>query len=199
AGSAWVDGVGPPRLQHRRRLRPRDEPAPARPCAAAQRRRGALDRQQGDAVRGRPGGRRRRDRGDGEARPCAERVRRPLPLHAFVDGQEGDRDRAATRRGHPSAPAGAGVDRRRQRLPAAAQTQLEAKHLRYRVVYRLAQNAPANQVLGQIPAAGATVYTGTRVRLTVSRTLRWVKVLSQSGTDGYVSDPFTVPDRWRIR
>jgi hypothetical protein len=28
---------------------------------------------------------------------------------------------------------------------------------------------------------------------------RWVTVLSQSGTDGYVSDSFDVPERWRIR
>jgi serine/threonine protein kinase len=82
---------------------------------------------------------------------------------------------------------------------ASAQTQLEAKHLRYRIVYRLAQNVPKNQVLGQIPGAGATVYQGTRVRLTVARTLQWVKVLAASGADAYASDPFTVPDRWRIR
>jgi hypothetical protein len=43
------------------------------------------------------------------------------------------------------------------------------------------------------------VYQGTRVRLTVSRTQRWVTVLSQSGGDGYESEPFTVPNRWRIR
>jgi serine/threonine-protein kinase len=82
---------------------------------------------------------------------------------------------------------------------ASAQTQLEGRHLRYRVVYRLARNTPVNRVLGQIPAAGATVYSGTRVRLTVARGLRWVKVLSQSGTDFYESDPFTVPEHWRIR
>ncbi|HEY1368971.1 MAG TPA: protein kinase [Gaiellaceae bacterium] len=82
---------------------------------------------------------------------------------------------------------------------ASAQTELEGKHLRYHVVYRLARNAPVNQVLGQIPAAGATVYSGTRVRLTVARTLRWVSVLSRSGTDFYESDPFTVPEHWRIR
>jgi serine/threonine-protein kinase len=81
----------------------------------------------------------------------------------------------------------------------SAQMQLEAKHLRYRVVYRLTQGLPVNQVLGEIPAAGATVYRGTRVRLTATRTLRWVKVFAGSGSDGYESDPFNVPERWRIR
>jgi eukaryotic-like serine/threonine-protein kinase len=80
-----------------------------------------------------------------------------------------------------------------------AQAQLVAKHLRYRVVYRLDRTVPTNQVLGQIPAAGATVYSGTRVRLTVSRTLRWTKVLARSGSDAFVSDPFSVPAHWRIR
>jgi hypothetical protein len=54
-------------------------------------------------------------------------------------------------------------------------------------------------VLEQIPSPGATVYQGAQIRLTVARTLRWVKVLSASGTDGYESDPFTAPERWRIR
>jgi hypothetical protein len=54
-------------------------------------------------------------------------------------------------------------------------------------------------VLAQIPAAGISVYQGTRVRLTISRTLRWMNVFSASGTDAYESDVFTVPDRWRIR
>jgi hypothetical protein len=83
-------------------------------------------------------------------------------------------------------------------LPTA-QTELTAKHLRYYVVYRLTKSAPAGQVLGQIPAAGATVYSGTRVRLTVARTHRWEKVFAYSGTDRYESDPFTVPAQWRIR
>ncbi|HST16349.1 MAG TPA: protein kinase [Gaiellaceae bacterium] len=81
---------------------------------------------------------------------------------------------------------------------AAAQAQLAAKHLRVRIVYRLTSDAP-NVVLRQIPAAGATVYSGTRVRLTVSRTLRWVTVLARSGTEAFVSDAFTVPRHWRIR
>jgi hypothetical protein len=68
-----------------------------------------------------------------------------------------------------------------------------------KVVYRLTQGLPVNQVLGEIPAAGATVYRGTRVRLTATRTLRWVKVFAGSGSDGYESDPFNVPERWRIR
>jgi beta-lactam-binding protein with PASTA domain len=81
---------------------------------------------------------------------------------------------------------------------ASAQAQLAAKHLQAHVVYRLTDDTP-NVVLRQIPAAGATVYSGTRVRLTVSRTLRWVRVLAQSGTGGFVSDAFTVPRHWRIR
>ena len=81
---------------------------------------------------------------------------------------------------------------------ASAEGQLAAKHLRARIVYRLTNDTP-NLVLRQIPAAGATVYSGTRVRLTVSRTLRWVRVFAQSGTGGYVSDAFTVPRHWRIR
>jgi eukaryotic-like serine/threonine-protein kinase len=82
---------------------------------------------------------------------------------------------------------------------ATAQSQLESKHLRYHVVYRLDRTVPSNQVLGQIPGAGATVYSGTHVRLVVSRTLRWTKVLARSGSDAFVSDPFSVPQRWRIR
>jgi len=81
---------------------------------------------------------------------------------------------------------------------ASAEAQLAAKHLRSHIVYRLTNDEP-NVVLRQIPAAGATVYSGTRVRLTVSRTLRWVRVLAQSGTGGFVSDAFTVPRHWRIR
>jgi hypothetical protein len=82
---------------------------------------------------------------------------------------------------------------------ASAQTKLAAKHLSYRVVYRLDRGAPAGRVLAQLPSAGATVYKGTRVRLVVARSLRWVKVLAQSGTDPYESDAFTVPEHWRIR
>jgi hypothetical protein len=80
----------------------------------------------------------------------------------------------------------------------SAEAQLAAKHLRVHVVYRLTHDTP-NIVLGEIPAAGATVYSGTRVRLTVSRTLRWVKVFARSGTGSYVSDAFAVPRHWRIR
>ena len=82
---------------------------------------------------------------------------------------------------------------------ASAQTQLAARHLTYRVVYQLRRTLPAGQVLGQIPLGGATVYRGTRVRLAVSRTLRWVKLLTQTGADPYQSAPFTVPEHWRIR
>jgi beta-lactam-binding protein with PASTA domain len=82
---------------------------------------------------------------------------------------------------------------------ATAETQLRAKHLRYRIVYRLAPAASANQVLRQWPAAGASVYQGTRMQLTVARTLHWVKVFSVSGSGDYESDAFTVPKRWRIR
>jgi eukaryotic-like serine/threonine-protein kinase len=82
---------------------------------------------------------------------------------------------------------------------AAAESQLAAKHLRYHVVYRLDRQVPANQVIGQIPAAGATVYSGTRVRLTVARTHSWQPVQTQTGTGQFESDPFTVPARWRIR
>jgi hypothetical protein len=82
---------------------------------------------------------------------------------------------------------------------ASAEAQLQAKHLRYRIVYRLEPRALANQVLDQSPAAGASVYQGTRVQLTVARTLRWVRVFADSGSRGYVSDAFTVPRSWRIR
>src|SRR5262249_33814445 len=63
----------------------------------------------------------------------------------------------------------------------------------------LDESVPVNQVLGQSPAPGTTVYSGARVRLTVARTLRWVKVFADNGAELYQSDPFTVPDRWRIR
>jgi beta-lactam-binding protein with PASTA domain len=87
-----------------------------------------------------------------------------------------------------------------QRLDVrSAQTQLAAKHLRYRVVWQLNKSVPANQVLRESPAAGSTVYSGTEVRLTVARTVRWVRVFTATGSDAYVSDPFTVPGRWRIR
>ena len=56
-----------------------------------------------------------------------------------------------------------------------------------------------NQVVGQIPSAGAIVYRGSRIRLSVARTYRWVNLFRWSGTDRFHSDPFTVPARWRIR
>lgn len=82
---------------------------------------------------------------------------------------------------------------------SSAQQQLAANHLRYRLVWRLTDAAPPGKVLDQIPAAGTSVYQGAQVRLTVTRTLRWVKLFSASGSDDYESDVFTVPDRWRIR
>ena len=66
------------------------------------------------------------------------------------------------------------------------------------VVYRLTHDAAAGTVIQQIPAAHATVYRGTRVRLTVARTLRWLTVFARSGADSYESDWFVVPARWRI-
>ncbi len=80
----------------------------------------------------------------------------------------------------------------------SARARLEAKHLRSYVVYRLDEHAPAGEVLRQLPRAGATVYTGTRVRLTVSRGHRWKPVLVQSGNGSFESHPFTVAGRWRI-
>ena len=82
---------------------------------------------------------------------------------------------------------------------STAQGDLEAKHLRYQVVYRLVPNGPVNHVIGQSPSAGAIVYRGTRIRLTVARTYRWVGLFHWSGADRFRSDPFTVPARWRIR
>ena len=83
---------------------------------------------------------------------------------------------------------------------ASAQSKLEAKHLR--LPGRLPADAErdrVNQVVGQIPAAGAVVYRGSRIRVTVARTYRWVNLFRWSGTDHFQSDPFTVPARWRIR
>jgi serine/threonine-protein kinase len=82
---------------------------------------------------------------------------------------------------------------------AAAEKHLQAKHLQYRIVYRLAPRALANEVLSQSPAAGASIYQGTHVRLTVGRTLHWVKVFAYSGSRNYQTNAFTVPKRWRIR
>jgi eukaryotic-like serine/threonine-protein kinase len=82
-------------------------------------------------------------------------------------------------------------------LPSA-QRQLAAEHLRYRLVWRLTEETPG-QVLDQIPAPGTTVYQGAQIRLTVTRSLRWVKLVAASGSDDYESDVFTVPEHWRIR
>jgi serine/threonine-protein kinase len=82
---------------------------------------------------------------------------------------------------------------------ASAQSMLNAKHLRSQIVYRLMPNGPVNQVVGQIPSAGAIVYSGSRIRLTVARPHRWVNLFRWSGTDRFHSHPFTVPARWRIR
>ena len=82
---------------------------------------------------------------------------------------------------------------------ADAEARLRAKHLQYRVVYRAQRGVPANRVIAQIPATGANVYQGTRVRLTVTRPLNWERVLSDTGTGPYVSEPFNVPVHWRIR
>jgi eukaryotic-like serine/threonine-protein kinase len=82
-------------------------------------------------------------------------------------------------------------------LPSA-QRQLAAGHLRYRLVWRLTEETPG-EVLDQIPAPGTTVYQGAQIRLTVTRSLHWVKLFGASGSDDYESDAFTVPEHWRIR
>src|SRR5262249_54031843 len=115
--------------------------------------------------------------------PRGTRLRRPATVRLFVAS------------GYPRAVV---PDVRRLDLPSARE-QLAAKHLGYEIVYRLDRSVPASQVLGQSPAPGATVYTGARVQLKVARTLRWVKVFADTGSDAYQSDSFTVPDRWRIR
>jgi hypothetical protein len=115
--------------------------------------------------------------------PRGTRLRRPATVRIFVAS------------GYPRA-----VVPNVQKLDLrSAGTQLTAKHLRYRVVYRLDPGAGVNQVLDQSPTPGATVYSGARIRLTVARTHRWVRVFADTGSDGYESDPFSVPDRWRIR
>jgi beta-lactam-binding protein with PASTA domain/predicted Ser/Thr protein kinase len=80
-----------------------------------------------------------------------------------------------------------------------AKQELEAKHLRYGIVYHRSQTAAPGQVLAQKPAAGNTVYEGTRVWLGAARRVRWTKVFSASGSDAYESIPFTVHGRWRVR
>jgi eukaryotic-like serine/threonine-protein kinase len=82
---------------------------------------------------------------------------------------------------------------------ASAQSRLGTSRLRYRLVYRLTDEVPPGRVLAQIPEPGISVYQGAQVRLTVARTLQWTQVFAFSGTDGFDSDVFTVPDRWRIR
>ncbi|MFL6068220.1 MAG: protein kinase domain-containing protein [Gaiellaceae bacterium] len=81
----------------------------------------------------------------------------------------------------------------------SAKRELEAKHLRYGIVYHRSQTAVPDHVLAQKPAAGHTVYEGTRVWLGAARRVRWTKVFSASGSDAYESVPFTVQGRWRIR
>jgi serine/threonine-protein kinase len=81
----------------------------------------------------------------------------------------------------------------------AAKQELEARHLRYGVVHRRSQTAVQDHVLAQTPAAGRTVYEGTRIWIGVAQRVRWTKVLSQSGSGSYESVPFTVPAKWRIR
>jgi eukaryotic-like serine/threonine-protein kinase len=80
-----------------------------------------------------------------------------------------------------------------------AEARLAAAGLRYRLVWQLTDAVAPDQVLGQIPAAGTSVYQGARIRLTIARTLHWVKLFSSSGSDNFDSDVFTVPGRWRIR
>lgn len=82
---------------------------------------------------------------------------------------------------------------------ADAEARLAAAGVRYRLVWRLTDAAPPDQVLEQIPAAGTSVYQGARIRLTIARTLHWVKLFSRSGSDSFDTNAFTVPARWRIR
>jgi hypothetical protein len=82
---------------------------------------------------------------------------------------------------------------------ADAEARLAAAGLRYRLVWRLTDAAPPDQVLDEIPAPGTSVYQGARIRLTLARTLHWVKVFSRSGSDSFDSEVFNVSARWRIR
>jgi hypothetical protein len=82
---------------------------------------------------------------------------------------------------------------------STARSDLEAKHLRYQIVYRLVPDSPVNQVIAQSPSPGAIVYRGSRIRLTVARTYRWVGLFHWSGADRFRSNSFRVPARWRIR
>jgi serine/threonine-protein kinase len=81
----------------------------------------------------------------------------------------------------------------------SARSRLAARHLTYHVVYRPTNGVPANQVLRQYPAAGTIVYRGHTVRVTVARSFRWVRVLARTGGEDFVSGPFTVSGRWRVR
>ena len=82
---------------------------------------------------------------------------------------------------------------------ASAEADLQARQLRYRLVYQLTDAVTPGQVIDQIPGPGISLYQGAQVRLTVARTLQWVKVFAASGNDAFESDVFTVPARWRIR
>jgi eukaryotic-like serine/threonine-protein kinase len=81
----------------------------------------------------------------------------------------------------------------------SAKRELEARHLRYGIVYRPAHGNAPDHVASQKPLPGATVYRGTRVWLAVPRKVRWRAVFSDSGAGEYESVPFTVPAKWRIR
>jgi beta-lactam-binding protein with PASTA domain len=81
---------------------------------------------------------------------------------------------------------------------AGAQDELAAQHLRYRLVWRLTEGTPG-QVLEQIPEPGMTVYQGAQIRLTVSRSLHWVKLFGISGSNSFESEEFALRDHWRIR
>ena len=80
-----------------------------------------------------------------------------------------------------------------------ARAQLEAKHLRYAVVYRVAPTSPPNQVVEQHPSPRTIVYEGRRVWLAVTRVRHWRKIFADSGTGAYESAPFDVSRKWRIR
>jgi serine/threonine-protein kinase len=81
----------------------------------------------------------------------------------------------------------------------SAKGRLAAVGLRYRLVWQLTDAAAPGQVLDQIPAAGTSVYQGAQIRLTIARTLHWVKLFSSSGSNSFDSNPFSASGRWRIR
>ena len=80
-----------------------------------------------------------------------------------------------------------------------ARTQLEAKHLRYAIVYRVSPTSTPNQVVEQHPSPRTIVYEGRRVWLAVTRVRHWTKVFADSGAGAYESAPFDVSRKWRIR